>query len=223
MIPLEYFILRKCLVPHHFLCFCTCLVVDKIADEHINSLRTCHQFFQSFDNIRINIHIYPVIAVHHFIVYSGCVTQSGIDCLSMSAVLLMDRPLRSPDNFFILICNLCGIVFLWNRHPQLKSPHLLRPKAENQYIFSYRLQNYNRGIAIDNIFTFFPPYVSVLFFVIFFLSESDLKIGCKLKKAAGIGYSSSVLFGSIKAYLFQNSFPVLPPGPHILSYAIQYD
>ena len=111
MIPLEYFIFRKCLVPHHFFVLRTCLVVDKIADEHINSLRTCHQFFQSFDNIEINIHIYPIIAVHHFIVYSGCITQSGIDCLSMSAVLLMDRLYDPRIIFFILICDLCGIVF----------------------------------------------------------------------------------------------------------------
>ena len=110
--PGKHFILRKCrCITHCFFMFYSLLIINIVADHHIRCFSLMHQFCQLRQHLRIIFLIQPVIAVYDFEIQAGGIFQTGVDCLSVTAVFLM----YCFDNGWIFgsifICNLCGSVF----------------------------------------------------------------------------------------------------------------
>ena len=110
-VPSENLIYRQAMtVLHNFLAGCPLLLINKIADQHIDCLRSTHEFSQCMQNLCISFFIYPVIAVYNLEIKACGITDAGIDSFSMSAVFLMDSLNNRRIFLCICICDLCSTV-----------------------------------------------------------------------------------------------------------------
>ena len=114
-LPAKHLIDRKgILKPHQLLVLRTDLIIDKICQQHVHTagllelLHLCHNAYQ-------RLCIYPVVTVYDLVIASCRVAQSGIDCLTMTAVFLMYRPDDLRIAGCVSVCDLrrailCGTV-----------------------------------------------------------------------------------------------------------------
>ena len=110
-VPAKNFVNRKAAsVLHDFLAGCSLLLIDKVADQHIQCLRSACQLCQGTKDLHIRFFIYPVITVYNLKVKTCRITDSGIDSFSMSTIFLMDSFDDRRIFFRICICNLCCTV-----------------------------------------------------------------------------------------------------------------
>ena len=68
------------------------MLIDVIADEQVHKLALVHPLPDGMEHLLQVIGFYPVIRVHHLIIYAGGVTDALIDALAMASVRLMDHP-----------------------------------------------------------------------------------------------------------------------------------
>ncbi len=85
--------------------------IDKIADKHIQSLLAAGQFPKPHQYFQIGFLFYPVVAVHHFKVQSGCVCNAGIYGGPMPAVLLVNCLYDCRVLVGVAIRNPGGLIF----------------------------------------------------------------------------------------------------------------
>ena len=89
---------------------CALLLIDKVGDEHIQGLVTHNKVSQRLQYFFVCFLIDPVIAVYHFKVDTGCCPKTGIDCLTVAAILLMDGLADARITRLVLVRDLGGIV-----------------------------------------------------------------------------------------------------------------
>lgn len=86
------------------------LLVNEIADQHIQSLVAIDKPSQCGKHFFISVLVHPVVTIYDLIINALGIPESCVDCLAMSAIFLMDGPADARIIFFIFIGNLRGTV-----------------------------------------------------------------------------------------------------------------
>ena len=98
---------KRGVVLHDLLAFCPLFLIHKVGNQHVQGLFPVHKTAQGFKYFLKGLLIHPVIAVHHLKKDSGGIPKTGIHCLAMPPVLLMDCPADGRVSSRIFIRNLC--------------------------------------------------------------------------------------------------------------------
>ena len=107
IIPGKQFVLRKRRpVVHNLFSLRALFLIDKVTDQHVQRLLAAYKPAKGREYLLIGRLIHPVITVHNFIINALGIAKSCINCLTMSAILLMDSPADTRILSFVFICYL---------------------------------------------------------------------------------------------------------------------
>ncbi len=111
VVPAHHPALRQDMaVVHDLLALLALLLVDEIADQHIQGRGPPCHLPQGVQHLQVGLLLHPVVAVHHLEVKAGGVLDTRVDGSAMAPVLLVDSLNDGGVSALVLVRNLRGPV-----------------------------------------------------------------------------------------------------------------